>query len=181
MVQVLPLHHFPMASSSTAQIPGATASYVSSVTSLFLIVPTPMDAEPCSLLSFLCPLMSAEDMAFRDIAFRDTPHSHVHLVCRRLHHAGRARDVRGQACVDLGCWGVFLASVSLPESAFQPCTTAVAKTGTTMTHCQEIARNAEFPEHLLCWASDGCHMWWDIPKSLRYLRARGPPQHSGGP
>lgn len=90
------------------------------------------------------------DKAFRDTAFRDTPHPRVHPVCRRLHHAGRAGDVRGRACVDLGCWGVFLAPVSLPESAIQPCTAPVAETGTTMTHCQEIARNPELPEHFLC-------------------------------
>lgn len=89
-------------------------------------------------------------MAFRDMVFSDTLHPHVHPVCRRLHHAGRARDMRGRPCVDLGCWGVFLAPVSLPESAIQPCTAPVAETGTPMTHCQEIARNPELSEHLLC-------------------------------
>ncbi|RLV83761.1 hypothetical protein DV515_00016336 [Chloebia gouldiae] len=81
---------------------------------------------------------------------------------------GGPGDVRGQACVDLCFWGVFLASVSLPE-------TPVAETGTTMTHCQEIARNADLPEHLLCPAGhplavthDGISHKPEVPQSKSF-------------
>lgn len=146
---MLPLHHFPTASSHTAQTPGAMASCTPSVTPLVLTAPTPVGAGPCYPLSFLCPLMLPRGHGLQDTAFRGTPHPHVHLVCQ-IAPCWEGQGCACRACVDSGCWGVFLGPVSLPESAIQLCTAPVAETGTTMTHCQEIARNAELPEHLLC-------------------------------
>lgn len=141
VAQALPLHHFPTASSCAAQACSTTAGRAPSITPP---VSTALISEGAgTLLSTRSPVPMQAAPGTRPLGtlLVTTPqHTPLRMApciqpgCGRLHHAGQARDVRGQACVAAGSRGVFLVPVSLPESACWPLMASGLWAAAVMTH-----------------------------------------------